>query len=255
MRNALYVLLGVMAGFVLAGLLIYVARAPAGETITLQPAPTEAPIAVHVIGAVPRPGLYEFAEGARVQDAIDAAGGLLASANPNGLNLAALLEDGQQLDVPYGDGQAPESGENTFDLPASTRESPIAGTEQEPEPRGMLETPPPPLFCARAQPHPAHFVRCPSPSTEWGQRQEAGSSPPLPPGEGAGGWVASISRDSLAFQAASGYPFTIPPRALPPRSVPPCGESASCSRRSFSHLRPRCAPRNRRPLSATSSRS
>ncbi len=120
MRNTLYVLLGVMAGFVLAGTLIYVSRAPAGEAIILQPAPTEAPIAVHVIGAVPRPGLYEFSEGARVQDAIDAAGGLLASANANGLNLAALLEDGQQLDVPYGDGQAPESGTDPFDLPGTS---------------------------------------------------------------------------------------------------------------------------------------
>ncbi len=123
MRNTLYVLLGVMAGFALAGLLIFVSRAPAGKTIVLQPAPTEAPIAVHVIGAVPRPGLYEFSDGARVQDAIDAAGGLLASANPNWLNLAALLEDGQQLDVPYGDGQALQPSANSFDLPSDTSDS------------------------------------------------------------------------------------------------------------------------------------
>jgi competence protein ComEA len=107
MKNALYVLLGIMAGFVLAGVLIYVSRAPVGEPIVLQAAPTQAPVAVHVIGAVPRPGLYEFAEGARVQNAIDAAGGLLASANVDSLNLAALLEDGQQLNIPYKDGAAP----------------------------------------------------------------------------------------------------------------------------------------------------
>lgn len=130
MRNALYVLLGVMAGFVLAGTLIYVARAPAGQTITLQPAPTEAPIAVHVIGAVPRPGLYEFAEGARVQDAIDAAGGLLATANPNDLNLAALLEDGQQLDVPFGKGQASEAGTNTFELPSGPSDTSSSGSPE-----------------------------------------------------------------------------------------------------------------------------
>lgn len=52
---------------------------------------------MHVIGAVPRPGLYEFAEGARIQDAIDAAGGLLTSADVNTIDLAALLEDGQQF--------------------------------------------------------------------------------------------------------------------------------------------------------------
>jgi competence protein ComEA len=123
MRNALYVLLGVMAGFVLAGTLVYVSRAPSGESIALKPAPTQAPIAVHVIGAVPRPGLYEFSEGARVQDAIDAAGGLLAAANANALNLAALLEDGQQLDIPYDDGQGPQASSDDFELPESSDDS------------------------------------------------------------------------------------------------------------------------------------
>ena len=121
MKNVLYVLLGVMAGFMLAGVLIFVARAPAGKPIVLLPAPTKAPVAVHVIGAVPRPGLYEFTEGARVQDAIDAAGGILAEANINAVNLAALLEDGQQLDIPYKDGSAPTAGANV-DLPSSTEE-------------------------------------------------------------------------------------------------------------------------------------
>jgi competence protein ComEA len=120
MKNALYVLLGVMAGFVLAGVLIFVSRAPAGEPILLQPAPTKAPVAVHVIGAVPRPGLYEFAEGARVQDAIDAAGGMLAEANVDALNLAALLEDGQRLVIPYQDGSVPTEGPAPPELPAST---------------------------------------------------------------------------------------------------------------------------------------
>ena len=123
MKNALYVLLGVMAGFVLAGVLVFVSRAPEGEPIILEPAPTKAPLAVHVIGAVPRPGLYEFAEGARVQDAIDAAGGLLASANVDSLNLAELLEDSQQLNIPYQEGAAPTEVSDTVVLPSSTQES------------------------------------------------------------------------------------------------------------------------------------
>src|SRR5690349_16016621 len=124
MKNALYVLVGVMAGFILAGTLLFVARAPAGEAIILQPAPTKAPISVHVIGAVPRPGLYEFPENARVQDAIEAAGGLLAGADANALNLAALLEDGQQLDIPFKAGSEP-SGEDfgSSDLPSSSEDS------------------------------------------------------------------------------------------------------------------------------------
>lgn len=107
MKNVLYALLGVLAGVALAGLLLFVSRAPAGEPITLQPAPTKQPIVVHVVGAVPRPGVYEFAEGARIQDAIDAAGGLLTSADVNTINLAALLDDSQQLNIPYKAGEEP----------------------------------------------------------------------------------------------------------------------------------------------------
>jgi competence protein ComEA len=127
MKNALYILLGVLAGFVLAGVLIFVSRAPAGEAILLEPPPTKAPVAVHIVGAVPRPGLYEFAKGARVQDAIDAAGGLLAEANVDALNLAALLEDGQQLVIPYKDGSSGASSDSGgVVLPSSTTEEPIA---------------------------------------------------------------------------------------------------------------------------------
>lgn len=130
MKNVLYILIGVMAGFVLAGVLVFVSRAPAGEPIVLQPAPTKAPIAVHVIGAVPRPGLYEFAEGARVQDAIDAAGGLLAQASVEALNLAAPLEDGKQLIIPYKDGtQVVTGAEGDVELPTSEEPSVLPPAE------------------------------------------------------------------------------------------------------------------------------
>ena len=132
MKNILTILLGIMAGFALAGLLFFVARAPAGEAIVLQPAPTQAPIAVHIIGAVPRPGLYQFIEGARVQDAIDAAGGLLASADVASINLAALLEDGQQLNIPYKAGEEPAESFSTQDelvLPTEESTSEVENTE------------------------------------------------------------------------------------------------------------------------------
>ena len=126
MKNALYVLLGVMAGFVLAGVLVFVSRAPAGNSIILAPAPTEAPIAVHVIGAVARPGLYEVPTGVRVQDAIDAAGGMLTEADSALLNLAELLEDGQQLDIPYKAGSQPVATTTTLQLPSSVTPTPTA---------------------------------------------------------------------------------------------------------------------------------
>jgi competence protein ComEA len=123
MKSVLYSLFGVIAGFILAGILLYVSRAPAGEPIVLQPAPTEAPIAVHVLGGVARPGLYKFPEGARVQDAIDAAGGLLTTADVATLNLARKVTDGEQLNIPCKDNACPVDT-TTLDLPNAT-EAPV----------------------------------------------------------------------------------------------------------------------------------
>ncbi|HVN14908.1 MAG TPA: helix-hairpin-helix domain-containing protein [Anaerolineales bacterium] len=113
MRSVLQVLIGVVAGFLLAGLFWLVSRLPAGQPIELQPAPTKTPIVVNVVGAVPRPGLYEFADGSRVQDAINAAGGLLTDADTSAINLAARLEDGQQLVIPFTGGSVQGTNSNS----------------------------------------------------------------------------------------------------------------------------------------------
>ncbi len=104
MRPILYMLVGVLAGFILAGAIFIVTRQPTGKPIALEPAPTKAPIEVHVVGAVVRPGLYKLPEGSRIQDAINAAGGLLSETDANSLNLAAKVEDGQQLQIGSGAG-------------------------------------------------------------------------------------------------------------------------------------------------------
>jgi competence protein ComEA len=66
----------------------------------LRPPTTVAVIVVHVTGAVRAPGVYELSAGQRVADAIDAAGGALADADPNTLNLAAPVADGDRVAVP-----------------------------------------------------------------------------------------------------------------------------------------------------------
>lgn len=57
-------------------------------------------VTVHVAGAVRKPGVYRFPPSARADDALKAAGGTTEKANTDAINLAAKLEDGQQLFVP-----------------------------------------------------------------------------------------------------------------------------------------------------------
>jgi competence protein ComEA len=74
----------------------------ATTTTAAGPTSTAAPtvVVVHVAGAVAAPGVYELPAGARVDVALDAAGGPLANAAPGALNLAAPLDDGTRIYVP-----------------------------------------------------------------------------------------------------------------------------------------------------------
>lgn len=56
---------------------------------------------VDVDGAVVTPGVYRLREGARVAQAIDAAGGLTPEADVAGLNRASKVVDGQKIYVPH----------------------------------------------------------------------------------------------------------------------------------------------------------
>ena len=59
-------------------------------------------LVVHVAGAVRTAGVYRLDAGARVDEAVRAAGGPLGDADLDGLNLAAVLVDGQRVYVPRG---------------------------------------------------------------------------------------------------------------------------------------------------------
>ena len=114
--------------------------APADETLGAAvgtPAPsvgeaaqTSQAVVASVVGLVARPGLVTLPPGARVADAVEAAGGLLPEADPASVNLAALVADGAQIAVgvpgvgggpggPVGDSSAPPPG-SRVDLNTAT---------------------------------------------------------------------------------------------------------------------------------------
>ncbi|UVI34554.1 ComEA family DNA-binding protein [Brevibacterium spongiae] len=57
-------------------------------------------VIVHVTGAVKTPSVVTLKAGARVQDAVEAAGGLDAGADAESVNLARVLGDGEQIHIP-----------------------------------------------------------------------------------------------------------------------------------------------------------
>src|SRR4051812_37473312 len=86
------------------------ASGPARVTVDPAPSPAQssepsgggARLYVDVAGEVRRPGLYRVARGARVAAAIGLAGGFTRHADATQVNLAAPLQDGQQVIVPPG---------------------------------------------------------------------------------------------------------------------------------------------------------
>ena len=73
------------------------------------PPAAEQPVVVSVVGLVHKPGLVSLRPGARIADAVAAAGGALDGADLLGLNMAQRLTDGEQIMV----GMAPAPGEPT----------------------------------------------------------------------------------------------------------------------------------------------
>lgn len=86
-------------------------------TTTTSTATTEAPAATtvvaHAAGAVARPDVYRLPPGARVTDLLVAAGGPVAGADLDRLNLAAPLVDGDRVFVPLVGQEVPVAVDGT----------------------------------------------------------------------------------------------------------------------------------------------
>ncbi len=100
MKSWQQTLLTIFVSLIFSAAILLVAQSPRGAPVELLPAPTAAPISVHVSGAVREPGVYQLPQGSRVKEAVDAAGGLQTEADLQALNLAARIKDGEKIHIP-----------------------------------------------------------------------------------------------------------------------------------------------------------
>ena len=99
-----------------------------------QSAGPDRPVVVSVVGLVHTPGLVTLAPGARIADALQAAGGAVDGADTIGLNMARPLGDGEQIVV----GLAPIPGQpralgssvasGSAPIPGAPRPAPVPGS-------------------------------------------------------------------------------------------------------------------------------
>jgi competence protein ComEA len=95
------------------------------------PSPSLRIVVVDVAGRVHRPGLYRLPDGARVNDALRAAGGPLHGVDLSSLNLAAKVIDGQQILVGAAQaGTPPAAAAGTASSQPGTVSLNSAGLEQ-----------------------------------------------------------------------------------------------------------------------------
>jgi competence protein ComEA len=100
MKTFINITYGVLIGLLAAGIIWLAVSRPRGEPVTLLPTATPGMLSIYISGAVASPGVYKLPEGSRVESAVQAAGGFLPGAEKDNINLAMLLTDGQQINVP-----------------------------------------------------------------------------------------------------------------------------------------------------------
>ncbi|HEY3248093.1 MAG TPA: ComEA family DNA-binding protein [bacterium] len=111
-------LLGVAALVVGGAVLLGVRRSHPPVRIIDPPAAAE--IVVQVDGAVVQPGLYRLPAGARVADALRAAGGPLPNADLESLNAARLIHDGERVQIPPRGAVSTAGAASTVNVNAAT---------------------------------------------------------------------------------------------------------------------------------------
>jgi competence protein ComEA len=100
------VLLGVCLAFVVAGVALGMTQLGWGKGSVAHQAGTPSAqisggtVTAYIVGAVQHPAVYTLPDGSRVQDLVNAAGGVLPGADTVRVNMAAKVFDGEEVYVP-----------------------------------------------------------------------------------------------------------------------------------------------------------
>lgn len=111
------------------------------DTAAVGPSPApEASAVVSVVGLVRTPGLVTLRPGARIADALEAAGGVLDGADMTGLNMARRVTDGEQIVVGIGSppGTPPAMG-SSISTPPGDASSPAGPAAPTPAPGAPVD--------------------------------------------------------------------------------------------------------------------
>ena len=121
------ILFGLLAGLLAAGGILLISRPAQGVPIALQPAPsptypaplapssTPVPILIQIDGEVNSPGVYPLPIGSRVDELLQAAGGLTDNADTDRVNIVSVLHDGDYYYIPAAGETIPETAANSPD--------------------------------------------------------------------------------------------------------------------------------------------
>src|SRR5215213_508739 len=93
------VVVALVAGIAIVFALYQAFDQRSGPPIVIEDAAATQPLVVEMRGEIEDPGVYELSPGARLQDAITAAGGLTEKADLSTVNLARRLRDGELIAI------------------------------------------------------------------------------------------------------------------------------------------------------------
>jgi competence protein ComEA len=108
--------MGSMLGLLFAAVILLVISPRYDQDPILLPTRGPETVMVYVTGEVNEPGLYPLPPNSRVFDAIQSAGGFTEAADQEAINLAAILEDEDRIDIPslVENSEKPYSGQKTI---------------------------------------------------------------------------------------------------------------------------------------------